>query len=95
MNHTPGLWHAASYNNKAGDNDVCDEKGRLIAEVTNWEETEANELLIAAAPEMLEALRYALHVIEGNGMHRVTDRSTGWPNLVSMVNAVIAKAEGE
>jgi hypothetical protein len=66
--HTPGPWHRV----KHGDNEseVYDINGKskdgvmtMLAEVHHdwqeWEEFEANARLIAAAPDMLEALKKA------------------------------------
>lgn len=46
----------------------------------------ANLLLIAAAPELLEALQYALHV---------RGTTEDGPHVVAIIEAAIAKATGE
>ena len=57
--HTPGPWKAES---AAGQHDTAGwmvlGRSRLVASVSNlWEDAEANARLIAAAPELLEALK--------------------------------------
>lgn len=60
--------------------------------VATYEEKEA--ALFAAAPEMLEVLRYARHVMEGNGLHHSKEWYTGYPKLWADINTVIKKANG-
>lgn len=62
--HTPGKWKVEGSDNPDGSNlIVLDEDGRVIADmcdscgVEDCEEAEANARLIAAAPDLLEALR--------------------------------------
>ena len=76
--HTPGPWAISSY--KDGRYSiVVDNEGFDIAKV-DYPNQEANALLIAAAPELLE---FAEEV-----------RRTGDTRLASMAIAVIAKATG-
>jgi len=94
--HTPGPWSVGSSTvtiNGAGHSALAiwppkakaGKRGKqicLVAPIYDWNETdEANARLIAAAPELLEALR---HLRE----HGVSPRA--W----DMLNAAIAKAEG-
>jgi hypothetical protein len=80
--HTPGPW--ASVHDADGDYLIMSpESGRFIAVTyTDAEQDEANARLIAAAPEMLEALERILPSLQGTG-HANT------------VRAVIRKAKGE
>jgi hypothetical protein len=55
--HTPGPWYAC------GDEVLIDmgDRAHLVATAADWsEETEPNACLIAAAPDLLEALRIAV-----------------------------------
>ncbi|MGH9462448.1 MAG: hypothetical protein ACRD1X_14625 [Vicinamibacteria bacterium] len=79
--HTPGPWHANCFL-------VTAENGRGVTHcglgLGKPEESEANARLIAAAPELLEALKS----IENDGQHI--------PKAIwDLRNAVIAKAEGK
>ena len=86
--HTPGPWYPTS----AGI--VCKDIGDLqhdIATCADWsEETEANARLIAAAPELLEALEPfgAIDLIESR-------LPAEFAMLVLRARAAIAKATGE
>ena len=85
--HTPGPWHidpaaeydAAEYDINAKDSDIAsvwqDNK-------SDDQEAEANANLIAAAPELLEALKFAAERLECAGFMATAQRSA------------IAKAEG-
>ncbi len=79
--HTPGPWevdHDAIY---------CAESGDIIAEIDfARDEYSANARLIAASPDLLEALEEARKRLNGAGM-------LGGPD--DPVNAAIAKAKGE
>lgn len=73
--HTPGPWHMGQGN---GEGSIFAETGRMRGEaggtvlypiavvVRGWEEAEdeANARLVAEAPALLEALRWALEQIE-------------------------------
>lgn len=58
-------------------------------EVTHGTECEANARLIAAAPDLLEALREAEAVIDALDMSGYSQRDT-----LATIRAAIAKAEG-
>lgn len=96
--HAPGPW-----NNYMGDDIYCvyDCNGRKICtieavDIVGWnarfrEESEANEALISAAPQMLEALQLAADYING---------PTAWTTaqedvLREKLYSAIAKATGE
>jgi hypothetical protein len=71
---------------------VADEQHRLVAMVTfdedkpqETEEVIANARLIAAAPELLDALKEGLHQLEN---------STGKHDLSQLFRTAIKKAEG-
>jgi hypothetical protein len=92
--YTKGPWHIGAGN---GEGSVFADTGRTrleqggttlysICSVTlGWNDAEdaANARLIAAAPELLEALKDAIEIIEGTGLD------------ASIQRAAIAKATGE
>lgn len=69
MSHTKGTWIASPYSSRVGAPVVASPSGRPVANVTYFalgegfenhqRESEANARLIAAAPELLDALVYA------------------------------------
>lgn len=64
--HTPGPWKAASQDAETNEIPIKCGKSILarVAPRPHWDATqEANARLIAAAPAMLEALRYAAELI--------------------------------
>ena len=90
--HTPGPWEVA-YQDKNGQSVV---KGEHIEVATCWhhcvgsieKEMHANARLIAAAPELLEALKEIVDAADG----------AGWEQLdpsFKKARAAIAKATGE
>lgn len=91
--HTPGPWgvrfmtatdtlSVCTQSNSGGDR-PCDEQGRYhIARVSGGAEARANAALIAAAPEMLDALKWICE--------RVGDED----DAHDYIAGVIAKAEG-
>ncbi len=86
--HTSGPWEARwpKY-----DALILDAQERVIASVQFTDhidtECEANAHLIAAAPELLQCLRYALAHIDGGDVG-------GYAEVLSNGYAAIAKAEG-
>lgn len=87
--HTPGPWHNLQGFNKEGLF-VCEEIEPNICEMTSSrsiEETQANARLIAAAPELLEALKGMLE-----WSRRVTVSNPGMEPAKAL--QAIAKAEG-
>ena len=71
MTHTRGPWHVG----KEGENETekylltPDDRTLVLAEIVHqgqeWEEWEANALLIAAAPGLLETLKWIVSVTQG------------------------------
>jgi len=78
--HAPGPWR------RMGHRHIADAAGNVICEVwsgpTGIEQADANETLIAAAPELLAALRAVISVAD-----RKTDE-------FDLAHAAIAKATG-
>jgi hypothetical protein len=90
--HTPGPWRVG----KGGPNGcptVGTEKGLMVAMVShgNSHPTQANARLIAAAPDLLEALEWALDAWDTH--NRTGDPMQG--DWESDAIAAIAKAKGE
>ena len=90
MSHTPGSWDAVDDEIVAKDGDVgiahvplCDG-----TDPTEWQ---ANIHLIAAAPEMLQALKETIGYWDACGF---SDCDDGCDCVVQSVQAAIAKAEG-
>ncbi len=98
--HTKGPWHVGAGN---GEGSIFAENGRTRLEIggttlypiarmgRGWNEAEdeANARLIAAAPELLEALREMLSMF---GDHEQYDEDSA--QVISQTRQVIAKAEG-
>lgn len=80
--HTPGPWVDGGYDVEASDR-------TLVCSMSGWrgpQATKANARLIAAAPELLEALKLADAALSGANMNM---------NVVQRkVSEAIAKAEG-
>jgi hypothetical protein len=90
--HTPGPWSLLA-------NEVISKSGDVIADVTGGEgnrfiddednaECQANAHLIAAAPDLLAALEYALEFLTAND-----DGEEDVVNRIASAKAAIAKAK--
>ena len=82
--HTPGPWHVEPAPNRvhfAVRNDG-------VHVVTGWREGAANARLIAAAPDLLAALKAASGSIDDCGMSL-----EAYGNLIDQIDAAITKAE--
>jgi hypothetical protein len=91
--HTPGPWHVHTNIGRKGETGViADGAPCIIAIMGNQKEwpaeTANNAQLIAAAPELLEALEEALSVMGEWG-------EDGDPEWAEQARAAIAKAKGE
>jgi len=85
--HTPGPWGVTPGDGRyivgaAGDEVIASVEGQ------NQAVDEANALLIAAAPELLDALRKSARALKG------AHRNTYIQDAINAVEAAIAKAEG-
>ena len=103
--HTPGPWHIGSGN---GEGSIFAENGRMRLEtggttlyaichnVSTWniDEDEANARLIAAAPQMLEALRSALEAM-GDTYDARDAAGTEGDQLREQIAEAITAATGE
>ncbi len=100
MKHTTGPWiqQTGMIYREAGfkDNRFTAPSGLLLAQVMAHRDhgpalatAEANSRLIAAAPELLDALKEALANLEYLGL-----RDNKLPGMMQRINYAIAKAEG-
>lgn len=95
--HTAGPW-AASPADMFGDHNIiladqtedCRAIAAVVSNMRDHAEVSANARLIAAAPELLEALEEARNVILNHGEDAMTLMSA-----LVMADAAIAKAKGE
>ena|SRR6185436_11891511 len=98
--HTPGPWHSVGTGVLGPEAKLKDSIAVVSTRLRNgiglakWpdEEREANARLIAAAPELLAALKAIKERASGNIYN--TDQVTG-EKFAVMVDAAIAKATGE
>ena len=81
MNHTPGPWHVQVRKTGWDIHEPIAEGGFRIAHVN----TEANARLIAAAPELLDALRGLVGDIRNGGPRHAA---------MALAEATLAKAGG-
>lgn len=102
VKHTPGPWHVdpkAPEESFFEDVNILRHDGLAVAVcVHNGDivppEPEANARLIAAAPDLLEALRELFATVQGE-CPRLLDEDRGAnPHLYSSIVDAIAKAEG-
>jgi len=99
--HTKGPWYASESFNIHEQRIVADEEtGQTIAIVygrgsyeERIDETRANAHLIAAAPELLEALKKAVSLIEGVASETPMERF--YQSQADSLQEVINKAEGK
>ena len=89
--HTPGPWHVEGqyvFSPPVASNPIC-ATGRHLGQAI--EEVEANARLIAAAPDLLGALRFILAFYEPGQRHLDTE---AWKQAEGGARAAVAKAEG-
>lgn len=100
--HTPGPWRFGKNSDDvvadqpAGHSEESDHVayygGHLVAESI----CSHNRSLIAAAPELLEALEELLEEAqEARGVPMTTARSTTWTQILHRLRAAVSKARGE
>lgn len=96
MKHTPGPWEASQWrvcHSVGGDIGViCDTANNAK---TRTEENMANAKLIAAAPELLEALEELYAVVRGESNWLLNEDSGGDAALDEKIRNAIEKATGE
>ncbi len=91
--HTPGPWKRAHHGHYNQIQIYTKNIYHPLAVVQNQEDMQANARLIAAAPDMLEALAAMVDMFERHieGRSGPDDASNRW----DMARAAIAKAEGK
>ena len=99
MKHTPGPWEVSeewhgdlyidSYIEGEGDTALA----KIVNNVCKTDQAEANARLIAAAPDLLEACKEALNVLEDWDDLNQPDDGPEWLFVTAMKDA-IAKAQG-
>jgi len=100
--HTSGQWHLSCWD-KNDQPQITAESGRLVAIcahecVAPKDELEANAHLIAAAPDLLEALENFSKLRGAFQAWAVDNRIPGWQNdvkLFEIADTAIARACGE
>jgi hypothetical protein len=94
---TPGKWEIETYENNGRGGYFVRSGGTPIAKVSVIPGSElANARLIAAAPEMLEALKLALRAINDVlPKVRSSESVDGYRCVLSDLNQAIAKATGQ
>jgi hypothetical protein len=90
--HTPAPWVIAHGRCIYGSGDLVKPFVASVEDDHNDSETAANARLIAAAPDLLEALCEMLGAAEIDCMD---DKSNVWRGLMINARAAIAKATGE
>jgi len=88
MSHTTGPWHMEAIST-VGHYTVTDADGLTVCNTLPM--SRDNARLIAAAPEMLDALYAALPYVEEGEEFNHSDKR----NLSKTIRALIAKAEGQ
>jgi len=86
--HTPGPWWASTNGLEVGTVPMMDVK---VAKVSgaNYEEAKANARLIAACPDLLEALDLLL------GKAYKQNFNDSYPEILAKAEAALARARGE
>lgn len=88
--HTPGPWSVGSHRYiRSPSGTICETYSHM-----GCDEADANERLIAAAPELLEALRITRGNVASIGPAGALEPYYEYREWLRMLDAVIAKATG-
>ncbi len=90
--HTPGPWRV--YSTVIGGEPVHRVDGQRGGKPINWRPTLADAHLIAAAPDMLEALEAILSMLP-RSLATTTWGDPTWTDAIRRVESAIKKARGE
>jgi hypothetical protein len=88
MSNTPGPWHTSRSEVYVYAKDEHDEPIAEIYAVNGWDQAKADARLIAAAPELLEALKQIRDAEPSEDKTAAED----WRDLRAIARAAIAKA---
>lgn len=91
VKHTPGPWHVQPSDHPGGLL-IKPIPGQVVAQCDELPEMEANARLIAAAPEMYEALRNFVSIVPRADARDTRD--TSYNNARTQARTALAKAEG-
>jgi hypothetical protein len=99
QNHSITPWKTAIAFDRAYIRNIKDAQGEIIAQIPDWEdglsETTANARLMAAAPDLLEALRDLLSRAESELDQTATHDGLANCDALARCRAAIAKATGD
>ena len=99
LNHSIAPWKTAIAFDRAYIRNIKDAQGEIIAQIPDWEdglaETTANARLIAAAPDLLEALRDLLSRAEIELDQTVWHEGLVNCDILAKSRAAISKATGD
>jgi hypothetical protein len=99
LNHSIAPWKTAIAFDRAYIRNIKDAQGEIIAQIPDWEdglaETTANARLIAAAPDLLEALRDLLSRAEIELDQTVWHEGLVNCDILAKSRAAISKALGD
>jgi len=98
VKHTPGRWYA-HYDREAGPGwdyfITAEPLGHMANEIAREVSSEANSSLIAAAPDLLEALRALVHVCDDpHGSESGKSLAFALGEILPAARAAISRAEG-
>jgi hypothetical protein len=99
LNHSIAPWKTAIAFDRAYIRNIKDAQGEIIAQIPDWEdglaETTANARLMAAAPDLLEALRDLLSRAEIELDQTVWHEGLVNCDILAKSRAAISKALGD
>lgn len=91
--HTPGPWIVGTF--PTGASDVRSADSEICLCKSDFEDNQANARLIAAAPDLLEALEFALADMNRCKAHFMKTRDFGVSELaLGLVEQAVRKAKG-
>jgi hypothetical protein len=91
--HTPGPWSPVANFHQTGR--ICDDEGNVVAEIPYHQDkwSAQNARLIAAAPEMLEALEMMIEVVENSNL--TSSQGYIYNAIIPAMYDALKKARGE
>lgn len=94
--HTPGPWHCHHWPAAAPELNTARESAFVVKarRISSLAESDADARLIAAAPDLLPALREAADLIAWQADHSTGEHKARLRGAMVRARAAIAKAEG-